>query len=159
MAGQPIRRARIERFHDITEDPATLEEIGCRIAEGESLKDICKAWVVPAGEMLMWLMRDEKRYEVYRRALEVVAHGYVGEALGIADDAEVETVGLAKLKIDTRFRLAKYHAPGLYADKDVGGGGGGITVVVNRGSTEPPAGGEAIEMRVEDGGRTLIIGE
>ena len=123
---------RVQRFLELTDpdeagrDGGTLDVIFQRMAGGEGLPDICNGWDVPYGKVLMWLMGDAKRYEVYRRALEVSAHGLVGEALGIADEApgvldngatDTGAISHAKLRIETRFRLAKYHAPEVYADK------------------------------------------
>lgn len=83
----------------------------------EGLPAICKSWDVPYGKVMTWLMASEARYEVYRRALEVAAHALVAATVELADDAGPDDVAHAKLRIDTRFRVAKYHAPEVYADR------------------------------------------
>ena len=120
----------------------------------QGLPAICKDWDVPYGKVLAWLMADEKRYAVYQRCLEVQAHLLVAETVELADGAEVRVatdaagqviedkqgnpvliepdVARDKLRVDTRFRVAKYHAGKLYGDKQEGGAGG-VTVVINRG--------------------------
>lgn len=123
---------RLARLAAICADPGTPEVLFGRLADGESLREIARAWDVPPGRLLNWLMDDEKRYAIYRRALEVHAHGLVAETLDIADGANPSSVSVAKLRVDTRFRIAKSHAPAIYGDKGPGGGGTRVTVVVNR---------------------------
>lgn len=145
--GCEVRRDRTARYLEmVAEVPlieggacaaATLEELGQRLAEGEGLVEICKEWDVPYGRVMTWLMDDERRWEVYRKGLEVGAHKEVGEALRIADAVEGETdsavVSAAKLRIDTRFRRAKAHAKEMYGEDVRGGNGfgaGGVTIVI-----------------------------
>lgn len=94
----------------------------------QGLPEICRSWDVPYGKVLLWLMSDEKRYELYKRALEVQAHALVSETVGIADEG-VDTQR-DKLRIETRLKVAEKHAPGMYGKAE--GGASGITVVVNR---------------------------
>ena len=128
----PVRADRVARYLELIEREAeTLEEMGQRVAEGEGLMAICAAWDVPYARVMGWLMADAKRYEVYRRALEVAAHALVSEAVGIADEqAEVvkkdgstydPDVSRDRLRVDTRFRVAKHHAPKVYGESDVAG--------------------------------------
>lgn len=161
----------LEKIHPDVAD-ATLEELFQRMADGETMYDVCRAWDVPTGRVLTWLMADEKRHAMYLRALEVAAHGLVAEAVGIADEpanmlasgaTDAGAVAHAKLRIETRFKVAAAHAKQMYGGKDVGGGG--ITVVVNRGSkatetadgTDPPALGNDSGIRVSPDGRTLTV--
>lgn len=170
-----LRNDRIARYLEkIHPDvaPATLEELFQRMADGETLYEVCRAWDVPTGRVLTWLMADEKRHAMYLRALEVAAHGLVAEAVGIADEppgttaqgsTDAGAVAHAKLRIETRFKVAAAHAKQMYGGKDVGGGG--ITVVVNRGGrnaaqddgTDPPPPGIESGIRVSADGRTLTV--
>lgn len=165
-----IKNDRIARYLDLISDDraqSTLEELFQRmtggVGEPQTLPAVCSDWDVPYGRVLVWLMADEKRYAVYKRALEVGAHQLVSEAVGIADvepgttDAGATDSGAvahAKLRIDTRFRVAKHHARELYGETDAKGGSG-ITVIVNRGGAEPPLGET---LRVSESGRTLTVG-
>lgn len=161
----------LEKIHPDMES-WTLDELFQRMADGETVHEVCRAWDVPSGRILTWLMADEKRHAMYMRALEVAAHGLVADAVGIADESpgvtaqgstDAGAVAHAKLRIDTRFRVAQAHAKQMYGGKDVGGGG--ITVVVNRGSkatetadgTEPPPGALESGISVSADGRTLTV--
>ena len=135
----PVRADRVARYLELIEREAeTLEEMGQRVAEGEGLMAICAAWDVPYARVMGWLMADAKRYEVYRRALEVAAHAEVAEALVIADTPQMgeirkiksdgteeitqeDMLGHRKLRVETRFRRAKHHAPKVYGESDVAG--------------------------------------
>jgi len=171
-----LKNDRIARYLEkIHPDMAdwTLEELFQRMADGETLYEVCSAWDVPTGRVLTWLMADEKRHAMYLRALEVAAHGLVAEAVGIADEpanvlasgaTDAGAVAHAKLRIETRFRVAQAHAKQMYGGKDVGGGG--ITVVVNRGGsrnpgaddgTDPPPGALENGISVSADGRTLTV--
>jgi hypothetical protein len=138
----------IARCKALIEKPDTLQVIFQRVSDGDNLMKLCREWEVPPGQLLMWLMDEPKRWELYLKSLEIHAHQLVAETVGIADGQGDHNRD--RLRIETRFRVAKYHAPGLYADKETSGGGG-VTVIVNRGSTEPPA--------LSPDGRTLTIGE
>lgn len=92
----------------------------------QGLPAVCAVWDVPYGRVLSWLMADAGRYERYQRALEVQSHAAVSEAIGIVDAPAVLTekgsvdaadVSLRKVRVDTRFRIAKYHAPAVYMDR------------------------------------------
>lgn len=132
---------RVARFLEITSaasEAATMDEISQHIGDGEGLPAICKGWDVPYGRVLSWLMADEKRYAVYERALEVAAHALVSETVAISDgeprivmgpDGEpvmgddgkplvVETdVPRSRVRIDTRFRAAQFHAREKYGER------------------------------------------
>jgi hypothetical protein len=121
---------RAARYVELVErDSATLEELSQRMAEGEGLPAICKAWDVPYGRVLGWLMADAERYAVYCRALEVAAHALVAEAVPLADEAaelieagaKPSAVTAKALQVDTRFRVAKHHAAKMYGEAEAGG--------------------------------------
>lgn len=108
-------------------EAATLEEMfqrmTCRVpgVEGkegrpEGLPAICASWDVPYNRMLTWLMADAARYSVYKRALEVAAHGLVAEVVEIADN-ESPYVQRDKLRVSTRFKMAEFHAPEIYRQR------------------------------------------
>jgi len=114
-----IGKDRLARYLALIEperEADTLEVIFQRVAGGEGLPKICQAWDVPYGKVLTWLMASADRYSVYQRALEVAAHGLVSEAVDIADSADPETVAQARLRVDTRFKVAKFHAKEMYGE-------------------------------------------
>jgi len=122
-----IMQDRVARLVAKLEDAQTLDEIVQRVAtptensDGsaappDTLMDICKAWDVPYGRLLAWLMADEIRYSKYKRALEMGAHALVGDIVRIADQ-ENPYVQRDKLRITARQFIARVHAPDLYADR------------------------------------------
>jgi len=131
-------------------------EDGADVPQYEGLPAICRAWDVPYGRVMEWLVSDAKRYAVYERALQFQAKALVGETLTLADDANEDKSALvkAKLQIETRFRIAKYHDAGTYGDK--GAGGGGISVVINRGVGNPTAGVDTA-LTVSSGGQEVTV--
>ena len=152
-----LKQSRLRRFSRLTSKKSverTLEELFQRMSGGEGLSKLCQAWDVPYGRVLTWLMADVKRYEVYLRALEVGAHLEVQEAKEIADEVALEPDperrevlrGAAKLRVETRFRRAKAHAPKLYGDNAREGGGQMKVVLVNFTQDE---GGRVIEVESE----------
>lgn len=127
---QPVMVDRVARFLEATSvsrETQTMDELSQRMGDGEGLPAICKGWDVPYSRMLSWLMADEKRYAVYERALEVAAHALIAETVAIADEqAEVvkrdgstydPDVARDKLRVDTRFKKAQFHAREKYGEK------------------------------------------
>jgi hypothetical protein len=115
-----IMQDRVARYLERIERPdETLDEIVQRMTGSagsyEGLPAICRAWDVPYGKVIGWLMADAERYAVYDRALAFQAKALVSEAVGIADEGE--DVARDKLRVETRFRLAKYHDSKVYGDK------------------------------------------
>ena len=143
----------MERFEIMTgeESGRTLEELPQRLADGESLREVCRGWGVPYVRMLLWLMEDEGRFGVYQRALRASAFREVEEAKDEADGATEGDVGARKLRVDVRFRRAKFHAPEVYGEREV------VGVQVNVGSEE------ALRARLEElvpdeGARQALLG-
>ena len=116
-----IMQDRVARYLERIERPdETLDEIVQRMTGStgvyEGLPAICRAWDVPYGKVIGWLMADAERYAVYDRALAFQAKALVSEAVEIADEGG-DDVARDKLRVETRFRLAKYHDSKVYGDK------------------------------------------
>ena len=78
-----------------------------RLAEGETLGEIAKAWEVPRGRFVEWYMTEH--VERYDAALKVLAQEDAQETVRIADEAPVEDSSKTKLRIDARkWRSGKY---------------------------------------------------
>jgi len=58
------------------------------------------------GALWKWIVGDVERYRDYMQALEAHVQMLVLETVGIADGASSEDVAVAKLKIDTRLKVA-----------------------------------------------------
>lgn len=99
-----------ERWRRAREDEAmTLGVIVQRLADGETLKAICRSSGWPHGKVLEWLADDEGRCGRYRRAKALGAESEVDRAQEVADGS-----GEPKLIVDTIFKRAEAHAQEVY---------------------------------------------
>lgn len=100
--------------------PQLGAEICARLADGESLNRICASEQLPARSTVHgWLMdgNHTEFLDKYRRAREVQADGFVDDCHDLADDvkgSDRDDVAVAKLRIDTRLKLAALMAPKKY---------------------------------------------
>ncbi len=139
------KKRKIGRPSRYTADLAA--EICRRLAEGETLRAICRDEAMPAISTVMgWLFngKHEDFSEQYARARARQADALFDEALEIADDAsgdwavdkdgkktlDHEHVQRSRLRVDTRKWAAGKLAPKRYGDKlqHTGEGGGPIRV-------------------------------
>ena len=97
----------------------TMGVIVQRLADGETLKAVCRSRGWPHGKVLEWLADDEDRCGRYRRAKALGSEAEVDRAQEVADGSDEP-----KLIVDTIFRSAEAHAPDVY----------GRRVKVDRGS-------------------------
>lgn len=98
-------------------------ELLSRLANGESLRAICKSPRMPAWATVgRWLEDDADFRAQYARARETQADAIFDEILEIADEATGETVNQARLRIDARKWMAGKLRPKKYGDKLAIGG-------------------------------------
>lgn len=119
--------------------PQLADEICNRIADGESLRSICKDEHIPSkSTVLMWLTDPEHQAfrTKYAQAREIQADGFVDEMVEIADDGsndwmekhdtEGESIGWrengeamrrSQLRIATRQWIAEKLKPKKYGSK------------------------------------------
>lgn len=89
-----------------------------RVAEGESIRAICKDRAMPAmSTVFKWLANDETFAEQYARAKEEQADRLFEQVLEIADGAKPDTVSVARLQIDARKWMAGKLRPKKYGDR------------------------------------------
>lgn len=129
-------------FEMVVSDPRVMEEVCERVAGGERLVDVARAWGVRARRLLGWIEGDEGRRAEYELALRVRAGELVGEALAISDGADLEVEGRIdrtivqrdQLRVNTRLKLAAAMDRERWGEgrKDGRGGGGLKVVVVDR---------------------------
>lgn len=113
------------------------EEICTRLAEGESLRSICKsAHIPPRQTVYLWLLRNESGFaEKYALARELQADTLADEITDIADDStndyverqmrdgttarvfDKEAVLRARLRVDARKWVAAKLRPGRYGER------------------------------------------
>lgn len=91
-----------------------LDEVTDDLLEGCGLKAIAERMGVKVGELARFLGIREVEYRAMMRVkADLLAH----ETLGIADAAGMEDVAVAKLRIDTRFKLASKWDKSVYGDE------------------------------------------
>ena len=93
---------------------ALLDEVTDDLLEGCGLKAVAERMGVKVGELARFLGVREIEYRAMMRVkADLLAH----ETLGIADAADMEDVAVAKLRIDTRFKLASKWDKTVYGDE------------------------------------------
>ena len=130
-------------------NPELGAEICHRLANGQALTEICNLPHMPDNTTVYkWMDRTPSFARDYIRARENQAHTLFDECLAIADDVSgdvidnpdgtqtVNTVAVtrAKLRIDTRLRMAGKLAPKVYSERAGAlglGEGGTVNVQVN----------------------------
>lgn len=111
---------------------AMADQICERIADGESLRAICRDESMPAKSTVFKWLADMKPFaDQYARAREAQADTLADEILEIADDTSRDTIATEKngeqpnsewitrsrLRVDARKWLASKMAPKKYGDK------------------------------------------
>lgn len=123
-----LRRATID---ELAADPGLFDYILSRLVgafgdENELPKayDVCKDIGISYGGLLKWMSQDTSgaRMKQFRNAMQIRAQTLAEDALRIADEAPPEHVQKARLRIDTRFRLARAYSPAVFGDTRDGGG-------------------------------------
>ncbi len=126
---------------------ALAAEICRRLAEGETLRAICRDKAMPDKATVLRWLADKKKADFrdqYAHARAMQADALFDEALEIADDAsddwtadkdgkktvDHENIQRSRLRVDTRKGAAGKMAPKRYGDKlqHTGDGGGPIRV-------------------------------
>ena len=137
---------------------AIADEICKRLAEGESLRAICKDAHLPdRGTIHDWVLKNETFYHQYARARELQAENLVDEIIDISDDGSndfmarelddgriVEAVNhehitRSRLRVDSRKWFASKVLPKKYGERvqtEISGPDGGP--VVTESIVRPP---------------------
>lgn len=135
---QAARQAKKSVGRPTKYTPALGRQICLRLAEGESLRQICSGDKIPRKTtVLRWLFEDDKRqfHDQYVRAREIQAENWADEILEIADDGtndwiekegkngniykalNAEHVQRSRLRVDSRKWLMSKLLPKKYGDK------------------------------------------
>lgn len=129
---------------------ATADAICARLADGESLRAICRDDGMPdKSTVFRWLAAHEAFRDQYAHARELQAEEMFEDLLDIADDGtrdtyvdgdgkertDTDVIARAKLRVDTRKWMLARMAPKKYGDKVTqeltGADGAPITIAVN----------------------------
>ncbi|GKX60657.1 terminase small subunit-like protein [Leminorella grimontii] len=100
--------------------PEVAEDICALLADGESLRSICKRQGMPnKATVFRWLRVHEEFRDQYAKATDSRADAVFEEMLDIADDAAEESAAVAKarLQIDTRKWVLSRMNPKKFGDK------------------------------------------
>lgn len=137
--------------HGTAYTKALAEEICQRLADGETLKAICRDKHMPSDAAVrQWALADKEGFaERYRVAREIGYHGLADEILEISDDgrndwmrsqdpenpgykANGEVIQRSRLRVDTRKWLLAKALPRVYGEKieHTGKDGGPLVVEV-----------------------------
>jgi hypothetical protein len=122
---------KMARWEEATSDPLTLSVVVQRVAEGETLKEVCKSRGWPYSLVARWLAEDVGRKAQYDAALSLWGDGLAQEAVAIADASEndvsvddegrervnADVIQRSKLRVDTRLKLASKWDRDRYGDK------------------------------------------
>jgi len=113
-----------------------ITDVVCeRLAEGESLVEICRDRAMPSmAAIFSWLSKHEDFAERYARARETQAERYAAEVIAISDDGSAdytvvskdgkytvqidqEAIGRSRLRMDARKWAAEKLKPTVYGNK------------------------------------------
>lgn len=84
--------------------PEQLADICEQLAEGNSLRSICRAMEIPESTARYYLAKDEEAFAHSARARELGCDALADECLEIADSPVIEPAD-KRIRIDTRIRL------------------------------------------------------
>jgi|ERR1700691_958156 len=107
------------KFNGLYYDRAVGEIVLKRLAEGNSLSQIAESFDMPRPcTVLCWVKNVPSFAEKYKEAREMQVYALMDQVIDIADAAiDKNTAAIAKVKIDTRFKLAGKLLPNIFGDK------------------------------------------
>lgn len=111
-----------------------LASVVTRMAEGEAPADIARSMGMPWFVMRRWMEDSDDRMKDMELAKRCFADGLIWDGLAAARDADIETLGVSKLKADHYTKVAEKMSRREWGNEKETGAGG-ITVVVQRGLT------------------------
>jgi len=128
----PAGNSPIDRYAVVVGNPETMEVVGQRVIEGETLMQIARAWQVPVMRFVEWVVNDAVRCGQYQAALKVRADVIANETLAIADGVDESRVVKGEngqdivlepdsrrdsLRVRTRLQLAGHFDPTRFGAK------------------------------------------
>lgn len=142
--------AQLTHILDEIGEDGLLSLIVEKLAEGTKPSDVARDLHVPFIILWDWLGADDRRMKAYNQGWELYAQDLHAETVGIADEATVEDVAVARLRVDTRFKAASNYDKkrfGAKEQQDTRGFAGGVTIVI--GQVESPYAQRVVEQVVE----------
>ena len=103
---QKVGYARLDSVIDTLGDRGLMSLIVDKLSQGVAPSDIAADLGVPFMILWEWLEADPKRQSLYDEGWRMYATTLHAETVRIADMATPEDVGVAKLRVETRFKAA-----------------------------------------------------
>jgi len=123
-AGAAIRKRTVAEFEAWKAEPANWSEVIQRVAEGETLRDICTSKKLPYSLVAREIAAKPELKTEYDAALSIWADAIAQESLAVADGVkgsdESAEVAAAKLRVETRLKLAGKWDRERYGERDAG---------------------------------------
>lgn len=116
VLGQLARATKREVEGLAKGDPEWWPGVLAHIADGGRLGEVANQSAWSWGALWAWIQADEGRTAQYDAALKARAQMLAFEALEVVDGADPDTVGVAKLRSETRLRVAGKWDRGRYGD-------------------------------------------
>jgi len=110
-----------------------MEQVCEDMLEGVSFKSCAEGRGVKQGELARWIMSDEQREKEWESLLRVKSDLMMYDTLDIADATDPEFVGVSKLRIEQRNKLASKWFKSRYGDDsklNVNIGGGSLVAIL-----------------------------
>lgn len=139
MKQSSIQIARFDSLIAQSSHEELLDMVVDRVANDETLLQIAQSLDISYSTLGLWIDSDSTRCQAYNVALRLNADRIAHECVLIADSANADNVAVAKLRIDTRMRLASSWDKQRYG-KGNAHGDFNLTITVDRdGDRDRPA--------------------
>lgn len=101
-----MRQKTLRAFEEWRGVPENWSMLMQRVAMGETLREVCEGQGIAYSLVAKHIAGTPTLKAEYDAALQIWADALAQETVGIADGATPETVGPAKLQVDTRLKVA-----------------------------------------------------
>ncbi len=131
----------VARSFSLIERETIFSEVCNLIAQGQSLRKICKAARFPSQQTIdEWILGDKGGLMSveFARAREMAAENRAQEIIDIADDEKLSAES-RRVMIDARKWIASRLLPRVYGDKQQVEHSGDVQIIVNQGYAIDPA--------------------
>lgn len=101
-----MREKTLRAFDEWKAEPISWSELVQRVAEGETLREFCSSKKLPFSLVAKEIASDQLKKAEYDAALAIWGDSLAQESIAIVDGAKPETVGVEKLRAETRLKMA-----------------------------------------------------
>lgn len=108
----------------VVDRPGLIDDVIAAVLAGNSLLEIAGEMKAPPSAFVAWLQQNHA--QTYTDALAIRANEFAHQCIRIADEATPEDVSVARLRVETRLKLAGKWDKAMYGDsRQITGPGGG----------------------------------